>query len=115
MTALEALRKIENERQRVEIHQHDFRHVEADEDGNPIAIDVCGSDLGFDDEFQIIEDELKRNEPMETTIEENYHCFTCPKCDTTWDYVDSPEGNNYCATCGQRLILKREEEEDEEE
>ncbi|NCU41491.1 MAG: hypothetical protein EOM19_02065, partial [Candidatus Moranbacteria bacterium] len=101
MTALEALRKIENERRKVHIDPYTFKHVELDENRIPIAMNVCAGDMGFDDEFEEIEqalkelqelkEELKKREvPMRADNDENYHYFTCPKCGVDWGYSTIP-------------------------
>lgn len=104
MTALEALRKIETERKRVPIDAYTFENVEKDEDGNLLAMNVCAGDMGFEDEFEEIEQALKRDNPVlvkAKSYDKGVDAYRCPKCNGLVDRYHA-----YCSDCGQKLDRK---------
>lgn len=54
----------------------------------------------------IVEQTLKRNEPMkvtQTSNEQDFSLFDCPNCGTTMYYVNDLEDFKFCIECGQKL------------
>jgi len=101
MTALEALRKIEHTKVEVDVAFPNMGLY--DEDGELYAVKVCAGDLGLDDEFEEVEQALKREEPVLVKAEsydKGIDAYRCPKCNgivRRYTY--------YCPDCGQLLDM----------
>ena len=99
MTALEALRKIEHTKVEYDVYLPDMGLY--DEDGNLYAVKVCAGFFGFDDEFEEVEQALKREEPVLVKAEsydKDVDAYRCPKCNGLINRYHA-----YCSDCGQKL------------